>query len=256
MTTVRLAHSGGGSGVAAEALSASHRSTKPGLLVAYPYLAGFLKSRRELGFRDWVLDSGAYTAWSLGKTIHLQDYIDTAKRLAKEDPALTEVFSLDVIGDWKAGLRNVEEMWKQGVQAIPCYHYGEPAHVLLELARTYPKIALGGVAGTRGEGMKPGPKLRWAQQCFARVWPKRIHGFSFGGQEYIMALPFHSVDASTWAQGPSAFGFWKAYGRIPLRGRINLRPEVDWYMRLEAKAKGKWGAALAKLDADSNAAAG
>lgn len=249
MTTVRLAHSAGGTGAQAAALSSSHKTGKPALLVAYPYLAGFLKFRSGFGFRDWVLDSGAYTAWSLGKVINLQDYIDTAKRLLKEDPTLSEVFSLDVIGDWKAGLRNVEAMWKQGVQAIPCYHYGEPEHVLLELARTYPKIALGGVAGTRGEGMKPGPKLRWASQCFARVWPKAIHGFSFGGQEYIMALPFHSVDASTWAQGPSAFGFWKAYGRMNLRGKLDLRPEVEWYLRLEAKAKGKWSAELAKLHA-------
>ena len=122
--------------------------------------------------------------------IILDDYIARCRQLLAEDPTLTEVYALDVIGDHEGSLRNCEAMWSAGVPAIPCYHYGEPEHILLAMAQQYPKIALGGAVGLRST-----VKLRWAQQCFARVWPKRIHGFGFGSEKHILALPWHSVDS-------------------------------------------------------------
>ena len=118
--------------------------TLPALLVSYVYLPAFEEHRTKYAYRDWALDSGAFSAYSSGKTISLQAYIDCAKRLLEADPTLAEVFGLDVIGDWKAGLENCEEMRRQGIQAIPTYHYGEPEHVLKTIASEYPKIALGG----------------------------------------------------------------------------------------------------------------
>ena len=82
-----------------------------------------------------------------GATIKLQEYIDTCKRLMAEDPTLTEIFALDVIGDWRASLKNVEEMWRQGIEAILAFHPGEPEAALKGIAKDYPKIALGGVVG-------------------------------------------------------------------------------------------------------------
>lgn len=218
------------------------RATRPALLVSYVYLAPFLKNRHRYAYRDWVLDSGAFSAHNSGTEIKLQDYIDCCKELRATDPTMTEVFALDVIGDWKASLKNCEEMWRQGVEAIPCYHVGEPETELRAMAKDYPKIALGGCVGYR-------QKLKFAEQAFARVWPKAIHGFGFGSEKDIMALPWHSVDATNWEIGPCKFGRWNAFGQMSVRGsKQNLRAEVDWYLDLERRARQKWTGAMKQLD--------
>src|SRR5262249_2164969 len=150
--------------------------------------------------------SGAFSAHQSGKEIRLEEYIETAKQLMETDKQLVEVFALDVIDDWKASLKNCEAMWEAGVPAIPAFHIGEPEEALIHLARHYPKIALGGVALLRGE-----KKLSWARQCFARVYPHRIHGFGFGSEKAVLSLPFHSVDATNWELGPCRFGRWQSF---------------------------------------------
>lgn len=209
----------------------------PALLTSFWYIKEFEKVVQAGGqFRDWVMDSGAFSALHSGATIDLQEYIDECKNRLANDEKLIEVFALDVIGDWKASLRNTEEMWRQGVEAIPCYHVGEPVHALKSMAEQYPKIAIGGAVG-----LNASKKLHWAEQCFAAIWPKRIHGFGFGGRKAVLALPWASVDATNWEIRPTRFGHWKSRGKLSVRGGTqDLRCEVDWYLDLEAQARHKW----------------
>lgn len=215
--------------------------------MSFYYLREFKLGRPRWSFRDWALDSGAYSAKHIGAVIDFREYLNECKRLQVTDPQLKEIFSLDVIGDWRASARNTEAMWKEGVKAIPCYHGGEPWSVLTGLARDYPKIALGGVSGVRGKR-----KLDWARECFRRVWPKKIHGFGFCSRTILMALPFHSVDATSWEMGPCKFGRWQSHGgnQLSVRGGSqNLRSEVAWYLRLEAEVRARWAKDMRKLDA-------
>ena len=259
-------------------------SAKPNLLVSYYYLRDFLPHRGTIEYASWIMDSGAFSAYNSGAVIDLQKYIDCCKELLASDPTLTQIFALDVIGDWKAGIRNTEEMWRQGVEAIPCYHIDEPWDVLIGLAKDYPKIAIGGVAYST-DALKVkypqikfagrvvpglfGQKLSWAHQCFARVYPAKIHGFAFANHDAVLSLPFHSTDSSVWAVGLGAWGFSRAFHwqRINDKGKIstkhhgrklrtsirgqkpNLRPEIDWYMELERKAQAKWTKEMTKLEA-------
>lgn len=248
--TVRLAHGPGAQGdnvlIGQRGVEVMPDNKLPGLLVSYYYLPQFIKNRHRYHFRDWVMDSGAFSAHNSGAEIKLQDYIDCCKRLIQEDPTLSEVYSLDVIDDWKASLRNTQKMWGQGVPAIPCFHANEPWSVLVGMAKDYPKIALGGVALA-----KSGKKMAWAGQCFARVWPKKIHGFAFCSEKAVMSLPFHSVDATSWEIGPCKYGQWRAFGgqRVSVRGSCqNLRVEVEWYLELERKARARWKKEMIKLE--------
>lgn len=219
-------------------------ATPPGLLVSFVYYSTFETSRERIRMRDWVLDSGAYSAKTLGVNVDLQQYIELCQRLLATDPMLTEVFALDVIGDWKASARNTEAMWKAGVPAIPCFHIGEPEDVLRGLANDYPKIAIGGCARMREK-----LKLQFAQQCFARVWPKKIHGFGFGTRKVMLSLPFHSTDATSWELGPCAFGNWASYGKMSVRGSAqNLRVEIEHYLAIERDARRMWTKEMALLD--------
>lgn len=216
-------------------------ASAPALLVSFVYLKPFIKNRKNYVYRDWALDSGAYSAHNSGTEIDLQEYINTCLELIETDPTLIEIFALDVIGDDEVSLRNTEEMWRQGVKAIPTFHVGEPEAYLLHIAKEYPKIALGGAVGFKG-------KDAWAQQCFARVWPKAIHGFGFGGRKSIMLLPWHSVDATNWEAGPCKFGRWNSFGNMSVRGsQQNLRAEVEYFLKLEKEARQRWKKEFEKL---------
>lgn len=218
-------------------LSAETADPGPSLLVSYYYLANFARHRHRYRFRDWVLDSGAYSAHNCGATIRLDEYIDSCKMLISTDPSLTEVFALDVIGDWRAGARNTGAMWARGVPAVPTFHPGEPWDLLKGYARDYPKVALGGVVGW------PAAKKRaFVGQCFARVWPKAVHGLGMSGEDMLLRFPFHSVDATNWEVGPCRFGRWASYGgKLSVRGGgLDLRAEVEWYRRLERRARARW----------------
>lgn len=212
------------------------RDSWPPLLVSYVYLEPFVTRKDQYRYRDWVLDSGAYTAHQSGNPVDNEAFLQVALQQAREDETLSEVFALDVIGDWKSSLKNCERAWELGIRAIPTYHIGEPKDYLMHIAATYPKIALGGVANLRGAA-----KLDWAKDCFARVWPKKIHGFGFGSEKQIMTLPWHSVDASSWATGALKFGNWRTFGKISIRGsNQNLRAEIEHYLKMERAARTRW----------------
>jgi hypothetical protein len=257
--TLRLAHIDGAQGDCTlkgeKGVPQVTAADAPALLVSYYYLGPFLKQQRRYRYRDWVLDSGAFSAHNSGVSISLSEFTDTALRLLSTDPTLTEVFALDVIPKGshpsdtakaaEQSLKNCEEMWRQGVPAVPTFHRGEPEEHLYHMAKHYPKIALGGVAVLRGDA-----KLAWLEQCFARVWPKRVHGFGMAGEEIVFALPFHSVDATNWELAPCAFGSWQKFGAMSVRGsNQDLRSQVKHYLALEAKARVRWAKQMAQLEA-------
>jgi len=222
----------------------------PALLVSYVYLKQFDNSRHRYYFRDWVMDSGAFSAHNSGRIIDLAAYTELAKDRVANDPLLTEVYSLDVINDWRASEKNTEYMHAHGVPAIPTYHQGEPWDLLINMVKEYPKVGIGGMVGLGGKIKKD-----WIGQCFARVWaavgPKKLHGLGVGGEELIMAFPFHSMDATNWEMGPTCFGRWASYGGASLRirgGAHNLRTEVEHFLRMEDRARQRWAKEMARID--------
>lgn len=265
--TVRLAHKEAqgdgtltGDGYGGQSVPQISPRHAPPLLVSYFYLAPFLEQQKSYMYRDWVMDSGAFSAHNSGAAIDLSQYIDKCLELMETDPTLTEVFALDQIPAshseadlakaTEKSINNTEEMWRQGVPAIPCYHVGEPEEALLHIAKAYPKIALGGMVKKGGGSMPQDEKFFWLEQCFARVWPKRIHGFGVSAERMVYGLPFHSVDATNWEIGPCAFGNWQRFGSMSVRGsNQDLRTQVWHYLDMEAKARARWVKEMAMLEA-------
>jgi hypothetical protein len=253
--SIRLAHepSAQGDNVLSGRRGVDRIKIGPAILVSYFYLKKFISRIEHYSFRDWALDSGAYSAHNSGAVISLTDYIQICIHLKDRNDRLSpiEIFALDVIGDWKASLKNTEKMWKSNIEAIPTYHVGEPWHVLKSLCAEYPKVAIGGMVGMMG-----GIKARFAEQCFARVWPKKLHGFGVGGETLILALPWHSVDATNWEVGPCKYGRWMAFGgqHVSVRGSSqNLRSEIEWYLKLERRAQVKWAKEMMMLESSCEA---
>ena len=253
MTDLRLALTGDGKHYREYFETPEGKEYLPAILVSFPYLPAFLKEKHKYHYRSWALDSGGFSMQQdLGVSIDIDEYAETCLDLFKNDPTLVEVFTLDELNDIDKTLKNTERLWSAGVPAIPVYHAGEPKDYLQHLKKVFPgKIALGGVAKEKGK-----KKMLWAQDFFAEVWPMRVHGLGFGAEEPLMALPFHSVDTSSWEAGPCRFGNWRAFkaqgASMSIRGSDqDLRAEVLWYLKLERKAQSRWRKELQRLEANS-----
>lgn len=221
---------------------------RPSILVSFAYRREWSKISNDLGldgrtpWREVVLDSGAFTAYQTGKQVDIIEFAEWVDE-QKRNPLVTEVFTLDVIGgDWRESLANTEYLWKRGIEAIPVFHVGEPVDVLKQLARDYPKISLGGAVGYR-------KRDEWAALCFKEVWPKKMHGLGYG-ETSLWKLPFHTIDNSSWAYGPSKFGDFHSLKTKQIRGKRvsigthNVRCEVDYYVREEQRLRRFWAGRL------------
>jgi hypothetical protein len=142
------------------------------------------------------LDSGAFSAFTKGVEININDYIDYIKRYKK----YIDVYAnLDVIGDAEGTLVNQKKMEEAGLSPMPCFHAGEDWSYLDYYIKNYDYIALGGVAqlGRKAE--------LWMEYCFNMVCdqpsrlPKcKVHGFAVTSTKLMFKFPWYSVDSTSW----------------------------------------------------------
>jgi hypothetical protein len=208
----------------------------PALLISYVYLPVYQRDMHRYAIRDWMLDSGAYSAWKSGAVIDLEKYIDDCHQLLASDSRLVEVIALDVIGDGPASMKNAQRMKDRGVNAMPVYHLGEDWGLLKDYCAGWDKVGLScSFHRNRRECFV------FYDKCFARHWPKKFHSFGRADEEILLRYPFHSADSTTWEMVPVAYGRWKSFGKMSLRGgRQNLRAEVEWYLHLEKRLQQRW----------------
>lgn len=142
---------------------------------------------KEFGM-EVLLDSGAFSAWSRGQIIKVQEY---AECLIKWQPQ--KYFNLDVIGNSESTQKNQKYLESRGLSPIPVFHIGEPLGLLDELVKRYEIVGLGGTVG------KPHRQRRsWLSQVFSRHPEARFHGLGITHRELITTYPFYSVDSTWW----------------------------------------------------------
>lgn len=150
------------------------------------------------------LDSGAFTAHKLGKTIDIHQYCD----FIKEHEGLFDYYSnLDFIGKkGQTSNRDTAEqtqenqtvMEERRLHPLPCFHFGEPFEFLQHYVKNYDYICL----GVTNSNSKLIPYLT---ECFDKYIcdrsgvPKvKVHGYGIADIELLSAYPFYSSDATTW----------------------------------------------------------
>lgn len=253
--TVHLAHVPGAQGdnvlMGRNGVEALPDTSLPALLVSYWYIRGFLENQHRYKYRDWMLDSGAFSAHNSGKEIDLGEYIKFCLRVKAEDKTLREIIALDVIGDGPGSLINAHNMRDAGVDAMPVFHIGEDWAILKEYCEGWSKV---GLSCRFGESIKE--SMCFYGQCFARHWPKKFHSFGWQGEVMLETFPFHSSDSADWEIKPARFGTWRSFAKkgstayMNLRGsKQNLRCEVEWYLALEARLRQRWENEMKLLDA-------
>ena len=202
-----------------------------------------------------MLDSGAYTAKNKNKNIDIDALVKEIK-----EGGWHEAAALDVIGDPEASYKNAVYMREKGAKCFPTFHFGEPWDYLKTYAASFDKVGLGGLVPVKNSDDRDA----WLGECFARIWPKKTHGFGVMGRECLMTFPFHSVDSTSWEVGALRFGQYRFMGavnlglnrpkaRAALKGKVAedqietyLRPEADHYLRLEQEVQTRWRAEFQK----------
>lgn len=142
-------------------------------------------------------DSGAFSAATLGATVSLADY---TAWLRDWQPLMAAAATLDVIGDATATARNTAALEDAGLTVLPTFHVGTPWPVLEDLCSRYRYVALGGMVPYV---RRPRELMRWLVRCFrvASHTGTVFHGFGQTNIDIVLALPFYSVDSSTWTTG-------------------------------------------------------
>lgn len=151
------------------------------------------------------LDSGAFSAFSLGVDVDLPAYCEWIKRnldIIKSDGPDLMASVLDGIGDPLKTYQNQCAMEQLGVRPLPCFHYGEDERYLEHYLANYAYITIGGMVPIST------PQLfHWLD----RIWNKyltdgsgrariKVHGFGLTSVPLMQQYPWYSVDSSSWVQ--------------------------------------------------------
>lgn len=154
-------------------------------------------------FDDIFIDSGAYSAWTKGKTVDIREYGDF---ILSNLNTYTVFASLDDIEDSKQSMENWKTLLEMGVppaKLMPVVHNGEDLRLIGEYLKYTNYIGLGGVAQEAFQGQSA--LEDWFQFIFSRFPRVRFHAFGINTIPLLMKFPFYSADALTWRSG-SRFG--------------------------------------------------
>ena len=206
---------------------------KPNILWSYAYARGtvgvlddILHVWRDLG-APVLLDSGAFTAWTLGRPINLDDYIDYLRTRA---PLFTGGYiALDVVGNHAATLVNLRRMVEAGLRPMPVV----TDDMSVQQAQEVCGIASATHACIAGGTIWPDAEIAARYKHMASALPGvRLHGLGYTRKNYPWRVPLYSVDSSSWNVGV----------RYGLLQTFNLRDGIgmDHWGQLQAKPFAEW----------------
>lgn len=160
------------------------------------------------------LDSGAFSAFTLGKETDIYEYIHYIKR--HED--IIEMASvLDGIGDPLKTYHNQGIMERAGTKPLPCFHYNEDERYLEHYIKNYEYITIGGMVPVSTPQLFHWLDRIWGKYlCDGAGRPRiKVHGFGLTSTPLMQRYPWYSVDSSSWVQiGAHGNLFMPGFGTI------------------------------------------
>ena len=161
-----------------------------------------------------MLDSGAFSVWSRGESIELDDYI----KFCKSRPNMTVYIALDVIPPKGAKLTSelkdkvASEGWNNYLKMIrqvpmekvmPVFHRGDSfkwLETMLDFECPYIGLA------PRFDGTDLKRKYKFIEDCKKYVYDSsgspitKTHGLAVTNHKMMADFKWHSVDSATWVQ--------------------------------------------------------
>jgi hypothetical protein len=174
------------------------------------------------------LDSGAFSAWSKGVEINIDEYIKFVKKYEKH----LEVYAvLDDILSPEKTWKNQEYMESKGLNPLPVFHYGENFK-WFDRCLKYDYFALGGMVPIST------PKLKlWLDQVWSKIVDKqgnalkKVHGFGLTSVQLMKRYPWYSVDSTSWVMTGRFGGVFCKLGnftKINISNKGNLKDGAHW----------------------------
>lgn len=183
----------------------------PHILESYHYVGKqkFVDDMRNDNAQVFI-DSGAFSAYTLGVDIDIVEYANYIKRnmdIIRKEDGVVMASVLDGIGDPLATWRNQLTMEALGAKPLPCFHAGEDERYLEWYVQNYEYITLGGMVGSSTKAL-----CVWLD----RIWDRyltdgsgrprlKVHGFGITAIPIMERYPWWSCDSSSWIQS-AAFG--------------------------------------------------
>ena len=209
----------------------------PHILESWHYVSKqkFVDDMRREGAKVF-LDSGAFSAFTLGVTLSVPEYCDYIKRNADiirvEGNALMASV-LDGIGDAYQTYCNQEYMESLGVCPLPCFHFNEDTRYLEHYVKNYEYITLGGMVGATTEQLRAWLEKIWDGWLLdgsgrAKI---KVHGFGITAIPLMQEFDWYSCDSSSWIQS-AAFGsiVHPKYGPISVSGKSPSRHDFGQHL--------------------------
>lgn len=154
-----------------------------------------------------ILDSGAYSALTLGTHIKLHDYNGWIRKQEAHTQSCVEFYSaLDVIGNPDLTWRNLKVAELDGLRPRPVVHWGCSDDQIKRVVDNYREFSVGGLVPLLRSGKGNRDKIHsFLDRVFtlASKWGSPIvHGFGLSVPSLLLRYPFSSVDSSSWLAGP------------------------------------------------------
>lgn len=189
------------------------------VLISYAFYKSAIKARTIFGNynpKNLILDSGAFSVWTTGKSIDIEQYAYFCSRMKEEFP-LCNIYcvNLDVLpgqfgrrptdtereNSASDGWANMEYLESKGLKVIPVYHQHEDLKWLDKMREHTDYI---GISPANDVSMNE--KLNFLNEVFAKIKDTiKTHGFAVTAHEQLYNYPFYSVDSSSW-KSPARFG--------------------------------------------------
>jgi len=173
---------------------------------------------------NFIIDSGAFSAWRLGKPINLVEYCDW---LLANREWITSHVALDVINpnDPEAaaaeGCKNLEYMLGRGLEPIMVFHVGEDIkylHRMLDMGCKY--IGLAALSADTQEAAAAWYDYAWSHLVDRHGDPVvKVHAFGDGKLANMLRFPWYSADSSSWMQTAARGGSLTINGRAKVSMR-------------------------------------
>ena len=205
--------------------------------------------------RDWIqnskdkntklfVDSGAFTAWSKGKYIDVDEYINYLNAKTKE---LTLFASVDNIPGELTRTPTLQEKKESPIlswdnymymreritekdKLLPVFHIGEDfkhlnniLEVILD-GKHIPYIALGGTVG-----LDKNVKDSWYKQCFKVIKQSsnpdvKVHAFGMTSLDILESYPFQSADSTSWIMATANGSIYTKFGTVCVSNVSSNKP--------------------------------
>ncbi len=193
------------------------------VLISYAYFSSpeeYLKVSGGWWPEQLILDSGAFTVWTKGGSVNLDNYADYCLKMRITAPDTTTIYNvnLDVLPgrfgqhptdeereeSARKGLENAHYLENKGLKVLPVFHQHEDFKWLDLMAKDYEYF---GISPANDVSMKE--KVKWLRKVFSKIKATRkTHGFGATAPQITKQFPLYSADSSSWTAG-------SRFARIP-----------------------------------------